>query len=301
MRVLLPIIGLVLVLAGSGVSAVELEASAFQLEAERIEYAYTSGDSELWASADDLDGDETTAPAGEIKPKSPFKAFILSAAVPGLGQWYNGNKIRSFVYFGAEIATWVLHFKWKADSDDITAQFEAYNREHWSRTAYEDQYLLWTYGYNDDEDIPATGNPEISHHLPDDMTQQYYEMTGKYDQFSWGWDDAQLTDGSTLADFDETNPPPRAVPPNVPHSDNRLYYEGLRNDANNKYDNANKMIIVSIVNRLISGFEAYLTARSHNNNLGRGSSSFSRVKVRARLLSVYEPSDTPALQFTYKF
>jgi hypothetical protein len=29
----------------------------------------------------------------------------------------------------------------------------------------------------------------FSHHLQEGHTQQYYEMIGEYDQFSWGWDD----------------------------------------------------------------------------------------------------------------
>jgi hypothetical protein len=61
------------------------------------------------------------------------------------------------------------------------------------------------------------------------------------------------------------------------------------------------MIIVSIVNRLISGFEAYLVTRSHNSKIVERDGEFVRLKVRAKLRSFNAKRDTPFVQFTYKF
>ncbi len=64
--------------------------------------------------------------------------------------------------------------------------------EHWSRDKYT-QWLIDSLGIT--SDTMLYWNPleqewtYLSHHLPDSKTQQYYEMIGKYEQFSRGWDD----------------------------------------------------------------------------------------------------------------
>lgn len=237
-------------------------------------------------------------PAFEEQPKgykSPVKAFLLSLAVPGLGQFYYGSKIKPALFLGAEITTWVFYFKWHNEGDDITAEFEAFNRTHWIRERYEDEYLYYVYGVTSDTLVPATAT-EVTHNLPDTRTQQYYEMTGKYDQFAWGWDDA-LLDGEVLG------PGVQAItgPSTTPYSANRIYYETLRNDANNKYDKATRMVIVSLANRLFSAFEALYTTMSINKDARRQGNEFGRIKLNARLKSVYSYSDTPCVTITWKF
>lgn len=228
--------------------------------------------------------------------KSPGKASLLSAAVPGLGQLYNGNKIKAATFFAADVTAWVLHFKWHKDGDDMTDAFNVFNDDHWSRDDYQ-TYLLLTYGETSDTLIDSV---EVSHHLPLTNTQQYYEMTGKYNQFAWGWDDAVLN-GDSLNDFSAQNPPPPAVDPNVPQSANRNKYEQMRADANSRYDRAQTMIIVAMVNRLISGFEAFLSARRHNAQIESGGEEFSRLSVRTSMRSVYTRWDTPYLKLAYRF
>jgi hypothetical protein len=39
----------------------------------------------------------------QVIPKSSKRAMIYSAIVPGLGQWYNGKKLKALVIFGTEI------------------------------------------------------------------------------------------------------------------------------------------------------------------------------------------------------
>jgi len=229
--------------------------------------------------------------------KSPAKAFFLSLAVPGLGQYYYGSKIKPFIFFGAEIAVWTMNIKWNKDGDDITTEFEAYNRVHWSQQSYED-FLLWVYGVTDDNDAPVYAY-EITHHLPDTRTQQYYEMTGKYDQFSWGWDDADLN-GYVIDSFSVDNPMPRVLGDSIPVSEHRIYYENRRNAANDKYDQARKMIFISLANRLISAFDALLITKSRNKS-NKGDDEFSSIKVNAKLKSYNAKSDTPFVTFTYKF
>ncbi|MGB8658566.1 MAG: hypothetical protein WCE90_12415 [Candidatus Zixiibacteriota bacterium] len=69
--------------------------------------------------------------------------------------------------------------------------------QHWS----EDLYDQWLHNFDGRDGQPIQSDTEaywdktkqdyvyFSHHLPNSKTQQYYEMIGEYEQFSWGWDD----------------------------------------------------------------------------------------------------------------
>jgi hypothetical protein len=201
-----------------------------------------------------------------------------------------------------------MYFNFHNDGEKRTDEFEAFNRAHWSRDDYENKYLLWVYGESDDDLIDAT---EISHHLPDTRTQQYYEMTGKYDQFSWGWDDARFN-GNTINDYSDLNPPDRITGDALaPNSARRDQYETMRNDANNQFDKATKMVMLSMVNRLVSGLEAYFVTKKRNRNVTNSDDEFTRHikpskslaswKVSPKLKSIHSRRDTPYLKVTYKF
>jgi len=234
--------------------------------------------------------------SGRSKHKSPTKAFVLSLAVPGLGQYYYGSRIKPVLFLGAEVGTWVLHLKWNGQADDMTDEFQTLADNNWIEQRYSD-FLLGEYGIGDDDSL--SGFTEIGHHLPDTRVQQYYEMIGKYDQFSWGWVDAFLDHkDSVLYEFD----PPRVTGPSVtPYSALRDRYETMRNDANKRYDRANKMIVVAIVNRLISAFEAYFVTRSLNHKGREHNGEFSRVSMKAQLKSYSALRDTPFLKLSYRF
>lgn len=289
---------LLVCLSGSA-AALELEAgSVFDTEQLKIRYNLASSDSFERSSFDlsrSFAADQPPASESGKGYKSPAKAFFLSLAVPGLGQYYYGSKIKPALFLGVEVASWALYFNWHNEGEDITAEFEAFNRAHWSRDRYEQEYLFYVYGVTDDEDVPP-GTTEISHHLPDTRTQQYYEMTGKYDQFAWGWDDAVLN-GETLG------PSVQAItgPATTPSSARRAFYETRRNDANNAFDRATRMIFVSMANRLISAFEAMFTTRAINKKIRRENSEFGNFRVSAKLKSYYTKRDTPYISLTYKF
>jgi len=280
-------------------ASIKLKGSIFEREHHRIRYeaAFQAFDENSGFSADDDFSSVVTGSAESHELKSPGKAFFYSLAVPGLGQYYYGSKVKPLLFLSAEVASWAFYFKWHGQGDDLTDDYEAFNHNHWYRERYEDKYLLWTYGVTDDDSIK--GEEGITEHLPDEESQQYYEMTGKYDQFAWGWDDAVL-DNSTLDDYDSLNPPPK-INEAIPHSDRRETYEGMRDDANNKYDRATRMIFVSIANRLISAFEAYFVTKSRNNRIKQDTWDLTRLKVRTSLKSYHSYGDTPFVTFAYRF
>ncbi len=315
------ICGLIILLAamavGGTVGAIELPSSVFEQELSRLKYegVYFASEDSAWTTQGEMT-DEYTGTSDRPAVKSPIRAFLYSLAVPGLGQYYYGSKVKPVVFLAAEVTSWVFYFKFQGQGDDLTRDYEAFNRAHWLRDRYEQQ-LKWTYdeeirnayGWDntvdldtmviDDGKISAT---ELTHDLPDTYTQQYYEMTGKYDQFAWGWDDAVLYDSLTLDDFDATHPPPAIVDSSyAPYSARRLQYERMRYDANKKYDKATRMIYVSIVNRLISAFEAFFIVKKHNGQIERETWDLSRFKVRTSLKSCYTRMDTPVVTITYKF
>ena len=280
-------------LASVSNAGIQLEESDFHKQ--QVEYRYTyqeSANQILLADSDEIILNKADRNSFSAGVKSPAKAFMMSLLVPGLGQYYNGSKTKTVIFAGAEITSWFFHIKLHNDGNDLTQVYEDYNNTHWSEARY-DSMLLWTYGVTDDEDADASFQ-EINHHLPDTKTQQYYEMTGKYDQFSWGWDEAEL-DGFTFIDYSSNNPFPELnSPENIPFSANRVVYEGLRNDANNKYDAARRWIYVSMINHLVSAFDALFSAKKINNEqLETGNSFLSRVSVHTKLKSFHAYSDTP--------
>lgn len=229
--------------------------------------------------------------------KSPAVAFALSLAVPGAGQWYGGSRgVKPFLFLGIDVAAWVLHFKYQGDGDDRTRVYELYRQAHWRPEDYE-AYLQLAYNTTNDDSLKATGTRGFTHSLPSDTNdQQYYEQVGKYNQFAWGWDDAVLSvNGSdyVLATLNQLNPVP-LIGDAVPRSSNRTTYETLRNDANKTYDKATNMIYVSLGNRLISAFEAMLSARARNKRLkGGGDGTLSSVTISPRFRSIHSFGDTP--------
>lgn len=298
------LIVLIAVLTAPVVSAgIEAPASAFEVEYQKLRYQfaydaldegtmYAAGEGSVWET------EETNQNSG-FKRKSPMKAFLLSMAVPGLGQYYYGARIKPFIFAGIEAAALFLHFKWDSKGDDMVAEFEQYNRFHWSQNSYEQKYLNWAYNGITDDDALGT---RVSHHLPDSRSeQQYYEMTGKYDQFAWGWDDAVLN-GNSINDYDSAQAPPRIVSEETtPYSARRFIYEGMRHDANRQHAKATDILFVSMANRLAAGFEAYFTTRKQNRLGNRGGAILSEVKIKPSLKSVYTRLDTPWLRVAYSF
>jgi hypothetical protein len=283
-------------------ASIKLKGSVFEREHHRIRYetAFQALDENSSFSANDDFSSVVTGSSVSHELKSPGKAFFYSLAIPGLGQYYYGSKIKPLLFLSAEVASWAFFFKWHGQGDDLTDEYEAFNHDHWYRDRYED-FLLWVYDTTDDHAIDTIG---ITHHLPDSRNQQYYEMTGKYDQFAWGWDDAELNGDTLYGDvyYDSAHaPPPIIDEASTPHSDHRDEYEGMRDDANNKYDRATRMIFVSIANRLISAFEAYFVTKSRNNKMKRDTWDLTRLKVRTSLKSYHSYGDTPFVTFAYRF
>jgi len=276
-------------LAGKTLPASQFDRQLMSIRSEYSVYARQAPDSAgkpAWSGS-----------ATRPKHLSPGKAFVYSLVVPGLGQLYNGSKAKAAGFFVLDVTAWVLNFKYRADGNDLTDKFMKFQQDNWLRSRYT-TFLQLRYGSSDDDSI--SGAPELSHHLPHEPTQQYYEMTGKYDQFAWGWVDAMYGTRTLESYIGATDTMPAIKESgDAPYSAMRFEYETMRHVANNKFDAADRWVIVSLANHVISAFDALLSANRKNNQGGPG--EFGRLKVKADLRSFYAYRDTPYLRFSYAF
>lgn len=201
--------------------------------------------------------------------RSVGKAFLYSMAVPGLGEYYSGSKLKAGIFFALDLFSWTQYLSKHSSGTSKEDEFEDYANVHWSPTAYT-IWLIDTLGVESDAGV--TG---FTHHLPDQKTQQYYEMIGKWAQFKRGWDDYDPVRDTSL---------------------NRVKYLSMREDANSKLESARKWAMVSLANHVLSAFDAALTAKRFNKKRD----VFSDVNVKARMAR-RDGEDIPQLVLTYKF
>ena len=227
-----------------------------------------------------------------VSRKSPVLAGLLSAAVPGAGQFYNEDYWKAAIFVALEGALITSAVIYNNKGDDQNAKFEAYADQYWSVVKYA-QWLAdfegadinailiegtdglppWDQVRWDELNAAETG----SHHLARHGEQQYYEMIGKYHQFSPGWDDFPDTQGSV-----------------DPISAHFIYYSEERGKANDYYNIGDKLVLGVIVNHAVSVVEAILGANSYNNDLA--------VKFRVDDVHlVYQHELVPTLMVKYSF
>jgi len=205
-----------------------------------------------------------------IPQKSPKKAFLLSAIVPGAGEIYGGKLFKGTVFMAVEAALWTGYALLNKKGGELEDDYRAFADNHWNA----DVYLVWKERY-----ISATGDTmRFTHALPRDedgsarKTQQYYEMIGKYDQFASGWDDY-----------------PEDVPvDSVGYSELRLDYMDQREDSNLYLKRAGYIAGAIFFNHIVSAIDA---AKQVSGSREQARSE-RRVKVR---MAVWEEKGEPIL------
>ncbi|MGY8824811.1 MAG: hypothetical protein ACKVJG_12905 [Candidatus Latescibacterota bacterium] len=203
----------------------------------------------------------------EIKKKSdtisPRRAFLYSVLMPGVGEFMAGAKKRGAFFLGLEAVALGLYFSWNGKGNDLEDKFRAAADTTWNPL----DYLAW-------RGSTISRNSSITHALPcssyvndylatgkfggceDAEIQQYYELIGKYDQFTSGWvdlvhvetgNDAQATQVDSVENF---------------LSAKRLDYEVKRDDSNRFLKRASAVTGLILVNHVISAIDAARVARS---------------------------------------
>ncbi len=227
--------------------------------------------------------------------KSPVLAGVMSAIIPGSGEFFVGEYLKAAIFFVVEAALVTTAVVYDNKGDDRTAEFQAFADEHWSVVKYSDNLLLQpglpdgcNIQINRDESLPPWEQIEnwdeinfcergFSHKLPPYGEQQYYELIGKYNQYSSGWDE-----------FDPAVDDFRAVPQIM------LDYSKMRGEANDTYNVAAKAVIGIYINHFLSAIDAVWSATSYNKNLA--------INMRVQNIQLADRIEfVPTLNISYNF
>jgi hypothetical protein len=271
---------IILCIAFSGVTAqaysfgfTETKSIRSQMMENNLSLASVTAGELTFAKQDDESG---LGDIYEYKSKSPFKAFMLSMAVPGLGEYYLGSRIKAGSFFALDAILWTGYFIYRGKGNDKEQEYKDYAQEHYLWNTY----IQWW------DTVPDSIQDKYSHTLPWDSTaaqpifnHEYYENIGKYHQFQVGWDDIGIN-----------NPP---SPDGGFVSDHRAFYLNLRKKSNDYFTTASTIAMVSIANHIISAFDAAIGAKKYN----KGAKEYS-LKFKAKK---YDGEMTPFLEFTAKF
>jgi hypothetical protein len=228
--------------------------------------------------------------------KSPILAGVLSLLIPGAGEIYTEEYLKAGIFIALEAAIVTTAVVYDGKGDDKTIEFQNYaddymNPDHnWSVLKYAEWLITYEQG---DPNMILSNDPNRppweqvdwdllnaaetgSHKLPPHGEQQYYELIGKYHQYSSGWND--FTGGG---DKNQISP-------------NLIYYSGMRGEANDFYSVASTAVIGIYVNHFLSALDAVWSATQFNKDLA--------VKVRLENIQFADRVEFyPKVYFTYSF
>ena len=227
--------------------------------------------------------------------KSPFLAGLMSLVVPGAGEVYAGNYWKAAIFVAIEAAVITTAVIYDSKGNDQTEFFQQYADENWSVLKYAN-YIIDTYYEGQDPGIILSDDPSLSplqqvnwnmlnqaereknvgsHTLPRYGVQQYYELIGKYYQYTPGWNDYN---GGIISDF-------------TPHL---LYYAHEHAKADDYYNVAAKAVIGIYINHFLSALDAVWTTINYNKSLA--------VKMRVEEIHFADRSELiPTLKVSFNF
>ena len=224
-----------------------------------------------------------TIPAPQ-KPqrRSQYIAGLMSLVVPGAGEAYSENYLKAAIFFVVEAAAITTALIYNHRGDTQTGFFEQYANQHWSVVRYAQwtiqnikninvgvdatQYaaggskavLTYTNGvatgvnWGNLNSLESDLGSGYSHRLPSQGEQQYYELIGKYPQYSHGWDDSNQGD----TDFHI-----------IPAGGDFLWYSHQRGLANDYYKTGSFGVGLLYVNHVLSALDAIWSMDRYNGTL----------------------------------
>jgi hypothetical protein len=209
---------------------------------------------------------------------------VLSLLVPGTGEISTGHWWNGLPLLAADVATWIGYAHYESNGQDTRDAFEAFADQHWSESTWNTNMGRY---YDPQSPDFITGSPQLwvgepppgycdcsPPYIPyEEDPQEYYENAGKYRHFYPGWDDWVAP----------------ATGPDIPDSPNRRTYVDMRIESNDNFDNADAMLGVAALTRVVSALQSIWLVRrdSHNDGLslepvtfGRGMGSGLRLRHR---------------------
>jgi len=220
-----------------------------------------------------------------VAPKSPTKAFLFSALLPGMGELYAGSN-RGYLFLGIEAASWITYASYKASGNDKEDELYAYADRNFSIAAFED-------GCVGQPGQPCQEALEAINNFYENDKGEYYEIISKNPIYKPGWGVDVQADGSFTYENCpvDLNCPPDPTQPgqeaayrawvaDQAAAQDRDYvsYNGLRDDRNSLDSKARGATMVVLVNHLVSAFDALMVARSFNADLPQGVNMDLKIK-----------------------
>lgn len=198
--------------------------------------------------------------------KSPALSFLMSAAVPGAGQFYVGEKWWAAGFLGVEALGWGLWYNRKTYGEDMEDEYKQFADNKWNFGAWLEKWAnnpgafgesheINVVRLNQQGDIIDGSLMEVSDTFYVDYAEDpdrymvvkdrdYYENIGKYDQFVAGWQDFNQADTT---------------------SDLRLDYMDKRDESNRALKMATKSLTVVMFNHLFSALHAQFAAKHYSS------------------------------------
>ena len=212
--------------------------------------------------------------------KSPRKAMLMSAVLPGTGQFYSKNTSWGIVYSALELAgiTGIIYYKQAGENK--TDQYERYADNHWNDIRWLDDYYGEYFEPYNNNNAEKTHNvniyvgykrytfmefiqtfrvwddwQDIRNHIELEKEYHFYENISKYKQFKQGWDDWQNYRNDPYYQVIERSSP------------NQEKYANMRKYANDLLKRSGYFSSAIMFNHVISAFDAYIRTTKFNNSL----------------------------------
>lgn len=181
---------------------------------------------------------EHPEPLNPEPTKSPTKAFLYSALVPGSGQLYIGAR-RGYLQIAAEVGFLAAYFIIRSNAQNLREDYREHVRNYVifeGPTRFDD--------WDPIEDFEHATIFDNWHNVYTDNNGEPLERVGK-----WYWEDRKAFKDETREKADS---PQRQVA-----------YE-LRMEANDKFQLAKTFLGVALLNHVVSAVDARIAAKSYN-------------------------------------
>ncbi len=185
----------------------------------------------------DSDHFEISEPQSGESVNTKQKALLYSVLLPGLGQYHNGDRTKSKVFFGLEAAIWASFIVFKSQEALRTNDFEEY----------------------------AGAFAEVD---PGDYDEEFYRILTIYDDVG-DYNTSVAIDARAIFGSEASESKSAYIAENSFGSDknfrwssngHRLEYRLIRNDARDSGQRADFSIVAAVINRAISAVEATRSA-----------------------------------------
>jgi hypothetical protein len=201
-------------------------------------------------------GKPIAEPLSSAQPKSPGKAFLFSAAIPGTGEFYSGAK-RGVLFMAAEVAFWTAYVVLHGRGEELKDDYIEFCDEH---IVFEEDSPASSTGSWTLEDYEHATQSDNWHYVYTESNGKPVERVGK---FHW----ADLPEDM----IDQ----PGDKPLSESQSQFRMEAFDKRGSTNDKFKQAKMFLGLVILNHIISAVDGRIAATSYNKQISETSAAIS--------------------------